>query len=1267
MIMGIVNYPEFKDTNIDEELHYFARRHENLVISRIFVFNYTFEPGSLPIQKPRSDPDSLVVFPPEGLCEGGSMVRILQNISNMHLNASRLYRQVAVHLKEVMSHASVRILESLERQTRICEDARAKSTIPAGVQLSTLHDEIELTNDNDIPSQSSRSVSTNIPWTTRKQTAVKKRLHERLRKWMGDLCLQVCSPIDALEHYSASINEARVTGKSISAGDLLWLAGALEGFISAMLLLHKLNLPVEEILSRELRVLMLNQNNLTEEEPPSLAAKVMMLMEERAVEALSLYSRNIIFCAFEVECSLRLARAQEFNTTLEKERKVLEYVMRAASVPGLNSQQQIECVLEGGLICRRMGLNRKYALLLFVAAVMSADCENAQLAYALMRKACRQYGIFIPSESISRSRHRIQPYSESSAASYCSNDEEIGIFVQDPKASWASMRRSVFGYAANAAKQCLDNAVAIRFISALLRLMLHVEDTNVNLFSAWLPVFEQYLTAEAQRHQLPTAGAYASTSSEEFKPVSNHRVMSFFGVDGASGNPVDLDESRHGGHPAARSNPAQQSSATHPNPTLQYSAAPSYGDHASLPAPGTRRAGRFSIASLKEFDVASSNINSSRMLSTGGILPGTSTMSSLSNQSILQPTGSFMPSAIFGQQHSSPPIVSGATNIPHNYGDLLAKKIMEGDPAGSIRDIVHDSAEVFRSGLRRISAPSLPPKLMSTVMDSGQRFRNGLNHTGSRHRPGIVPKKVTDDRVDSSLDSGTGINNGFLASSGYNNQFHAEYSRPDPYLSGLEETLRALQLMLDGASVPIEHQDQALSLLEDIARHVDPCWPVDLPILAETCRPCLLPLDGCRPVKLLAESAAACQIVAQRREIASTVTEDPNSTDAPFATIPVKKSGALFYDPFAAQRAKDVKERTVAEVIWAVATVGSVMLVINNPLAVPLTFDSLSLVCEGVPYIAYERSAVIPPYHNTFEITLSVKPLETGTLICTALKVFVNNAVHLINLSSNGACIKKYGSEIASPWAFPYSAALTAQQSSKSTGASSSSGKSPSSKTTFSSTNNLHEILDSSVGIETTSITVVSEGVQIKLVPGWLDLRASGQQTLVCRSGFSRCYGLEDNSTPLYLLPLLQGEVRRARIHVVENMVSERRSRGELGISHFKIIVTQFSRRTGKAQSFVLKNFGNGFADTCSEGNLAKSCCCGLISFPDFTSSASLGGKSSADIVLEFNSNTPNIADIDYIRIDLEILQATDTDFDTIARTDVDEKSVSIFCRRYVL
>jgi hypothetical protein len=58
--------------------------------------------------------------------------------------------------------------------------------------------------------------------------------------------------------------------------------------------------------------------------------------------------------------------------------------MKAVSVPGFNAQQQIECALEGGLICHRLGLWRKYAFFLFIAALMSADNDNYGVAQALV-------------------------------------------------------------------------------------------------------------------------------------------------------------------------------------------------------------------------------------------------------------------------------------------------------------------------------------------------------------------------------------------------------------------------------------------------------------------------------------------------------------------------------------------------------------------------------------------------------------------------------------------------------------------------------------------------------------------------------------------------------------------------------------------------------------------------------------------------------------------------------------------------------------------
>lgn len=53
----------------------FFRRHPSIILRRVFVFNYTFDviPGSIPAAPPKSlsdDPNSMVIFPPEGICEG---------------------------------------------------------------------------------------------------------------------------------------------------------------------------------------------------------------------------------------------------------------------------------------------------------------------------------------------------------------------------------------------------------------------------------------------------------------------------------------------------------------------------------------------------------------------------------------------------------------------------------------------------------------------------------------------------------------------------------------------------------------------------------------------------------------------------------------------------------------------------------------------------------------------------------------------------------------------------------------------------------------------------------------------------------------------------------------------------------------------------------------------------------------------------------------------------------------------------------------------
>ena len=64
--------------------------------------------------------------------------------------------------------------------------------------------------------------------------------HGRLRKSIGDVCLMVGSPLDALEHYETSAELSR------QVGDTCWQAAALEGRACAILLAHHLGVAIDD-------------------------------------------------------------------------------------------------------------------------------------------------------------------------------------------------------------------------------------------------------------------------------------------------------------------------------------------------------------------------------------------------------------------------------------------------------------------------------------------------------------------------------------------------------------------------------------------------------------------------------------------------------------------------------------------------------------------------------------------------------------------------------------------------------------------------------------------------------------------------------------------------------------------------------------------------------------------------------------------------------------------------------------------------------------
>jgi hypothetical protein len=135
-------------------------------VKRYFVFNYSFDSTILAkkqttpsfLSHPQPDPDAIQVLPPpDGICEGGNMID--------------------VHVKEVMSVAAVKLVIHIDEQLGAMEQAKTKGIIPSSLtNLTTPIDSME----DAIEGGASKLLN-----------LVKKRPFGRIRKWMGDLCLQV--------------------------------------------------------------------------------------------------------------------------------------------------------------------------------------------------------------------------------------------------------------------------------------------------------------------------------------------------------------------------------------------------------------------------------------------------------------------------------------------------------------------------------------------------------------------------------------------------------------------------------------------------------------------------------------------------------------------------------------------------------------------------------------------------------------------------------------------------------------------------------------------------------------------------------------------------------------------------------------------------------------------------------------------------------------------------------------------------------------------
>lgn len=170
-VIGLINYPELEGSKyrLEEDMDYYTRRYPNVILRRYFVFNMFNHPSSNSWTIPSipGDPNAIVVFPPDGECEGGNSM-------------------VEIHLQEVMAGVALRVLLALEAQAAVCDDSRlraAQGRVPPGMNLFTSYDEME---EGAADGGGAGSIT-----FSNASSKMKKRIGGRLRKITADLCLQV--------------------------------------------------------------------------------------------------------------------------------------------------------------------------------------------------------------------------------------------------------------------------------------------------------------------------------------------------------------------------------------------------------------------------------------------------------------------------------------------------------------------------------------------------------------------------------------------------------------------------------------------------------------------------------------------------------------------------------------------------------------------------------------------------------------------------------------------------------------------------------------------------------------------------------------------------------------------------------------------------------------------------------------------------------------------------------------------------------------------
>ncbi|KAG5190654.1 hypothetical protein JKP88DRAFT_298339 [Tribonema minus] len=245
--LGIVHEPSCRRGDGDKigadlsllqaELALAVAPYPHATLQRIFVFEHSFEAGSIPGYDANRD----IILPPEPEGEGGAELLRRFLAEPLHNIAVALITQIEGWVRAYAAALSGGVAGKLSQYMASARGGGGAGAASAGGDgaLPPLRSPLDTDDDNPLANMGASSASLMSAASAVSLTggggkaadrARARRRWGRLRKWLGDLALLAGTPKDAVELYDAAAAE-------LAKADPLWHAGALEGFAAALVAL----------------------------------------------------------------------------------------------------------------------------------------------------------------------------------------------------------------------------------------------------------------------------------------------------------------------------------------------------------------------------------------------------------------------------------------------------------------------------------------------------------------------------------------------------------------------------------------------------------------------------------------------------------------------------------------------------------------------------------------------------------------------------------------------------------------------------------------------------------------------------------------------------------------------------------------------------------------------------------------------------------------------------------------------------------------------